>query len=87
MAEWARVVNTTTKQFLKGETVQVLRNRKLLAMLNDRGRITHNHSGTEVQWQVRYKQAPMIGFDDSDTMTSAVSTAGSRPACRGAVAS
>ena len=69
MAEWARVVNTTTKQFLKGETVQVLRNRKLLAMLNDRGRITHNHSGTEVQWQVRYKQAPMIGFDDSDTMT------------------
>lgn len=69
MAEWARVVNTTTRDFIKGETVEVLRNRKLLAILNDRGRVTMNGSGTEMQWQVRYKQAPMQGFDDSDTIT------------------
>ncbi len=69
MAEWARVVNTTTRDFIKGETVEVLRNRKLLAILNDRGRVTMNGSGTEMQWQIRYKQAPMQGFDDSDTIT------------------
>lgn len=69
MAEWARVVNTTTRQFLKGETVEVLRNRKLLAILNDRGRVTYNHSGTDIQWQVRFKQAPLVGYDDADTMT------------------
>lgn len=71
MAEWARTVNTTTRKFIKGETVEVLRNRKLLAILNDRGRVTTGHSGTEVQWQLRYKQAPMQGYDDSDTITFA----------------
>lgn len=69
MAEWARVVNTTIHQFLKGAEVEVLRNRKLLAILRDRGRITYGKSGDEQQWQVRFKQAPMVGFDDSDTLT------------------
>ena len=69
MADWARVVNTTTRKFIKGETVEVLRQRILLAILNDRGRITFNNHGTEMQWQVRYRQAPLQGFDDADTIT------------------
>lgn len=69
MSDWARVVNTTTREFMKGATVEVLRQRILLSILESRGRISFNHSGTQMQWQVRYRQAPMTGFDDADTIT------------------
>ncbi len=69
MAEWAGVVSTTTRDFIKGEEVAILRNRKLLALLKEKGRITMNHEGTEVQWQVRYKHSPLSGYDDMDTVS------------------
>jgi hypothetical protein len=49
--------------------VNILRNRKLLAMMQERGRITINHSGDLMDWKVRYKRAPMQGYADSDTLT------------------
>jgi hypothetical protein len=70
-AEWSRVVNTTMHQFIREEEVNILRNRKLLAMLKERGRISFNHSGDFMDWKVRYKRAPMQGFTDSDTLTFA----------------
>jgi hypothetical protein len=69
MAEWAGIVNTTITKYFRGETDEVLRNRILLAILNDRGLVTMNNTGKDVQWQPRFLQAPMIGFDDSDTLT------------------
>src|SRR5580692_6427548 len=69
MAEWAGVVATTITKYFRGETDEVLRNYKFLAMLNDRGLVTTNNSGKDVQWQPRFLQAPMSGFDDSDTLT------------------
>lgn len=69
MAEWARIANTTIKKYIKGETLAILRNRKILALLESKGRISYNNSGNEVQWQVRYRQAAMQGFDDSDTLS------------------
>lgn len=71
MTAWARTAATTIRKYIKGETDATIRNRKLLAILEDRGRITYNHSGTDVQWQVAYKDAPMVGFDDSDTISFA----------------
>lgn len=68
-AEWAGSVATTIYDYIKGETVAVLRRRKLLAILNDRGLITFNNSGLGVDWRVRYLQAALKGFDDSDTLT------------------
>lgn len=69
MAEWAGVVATTIAKYIKGATDEVLRNRKLLAILNDRGLVTFNNSGKNVEWRLKYIQAPMKGFDDSDTLT------------------
>jgi hypothetical protein len=67
--DWSRIVNTTIHDYIRTEEVNILRNRKLLAMMQDRGRITMNHSGDLVDWKVRYKRAPMQGFADSDTLT------------------
>jgi hypothetical protein len=69
MAEWSRVVNTTTHDWLRGEEVNVLRNRKLLALMKEKGRISFNHFGDAVNWKVQYKQVPLQGAADGDTLT------------------
>lgn len=69
MAEWSRVVNTTISEFVKGEEVNILRNRKLLALMQQRGRVSYNHAGINIVKRVRFKRAPMIGYADGDTLT------------------
>jgi hypothetical protein len=69
MAEWSRIVNTTIRQYVKGEEPNVMRNRKLTALLKQRNRIKYNCYGDELDWKVRYKRAPLTGFADSDTLT------------------
>jgi len=71
MTTWARGLATTIKKYVKGETEQLLRNRKLFAMINDRGRVMYNLSGTSINWKVRYRHAPLSGFDYGDTLSFA----------------
>src|SRR5258708_2359145 len=69
MADWARLAATTINEYVRGEEVEVMRNRKILAMLQDRGRVTFNHEGLLLDYKVRYRRAPMSGFIDGDTLT------------------
>jgi hypothetical protein len=66
---WVRVANTTIANYIRQEEINVLRARKLLAMLQSRGRVTMNHSGTEMDWKVRYRQSPMSGYADGDMLS------------------
>lgn len=68
MSDWSRVVNTTIKNFIRGEEVNILRNRKLTAMLKSKGRITFNWGGDTMVWRVRYRRAPMQGYADSEVL-------------------
>lgn len=69
MAEWQRVLNTTIHEYIREEEENILRDRKFLAMLKDRGRITFNHAGDLMDWKVRHKRAPIRVYRDSDTLT------------------
>lgn len=69
MAEWAGVVASTITKYFRGEVDNTMRNRKWLAILNDRGLLSFNNSGIQVQWNPRYLQNTLLGFDDSDTLT------------------
>ena len=71
MANWVGLTATTFAEYIKGEEVGVMRNHKILGMLQDRGRVSFNHSGLNMVWDVRYRRAPMQGFADSDTLTFA----------------
>jgi hypothetical protein len=72
MAEaWARIVNTTISEYVRGEEENVMRNRKLTALLKKRGRVTFNHAGKNHDWKVRYKRALMTGYADGDTLSFA----------------
>ncbi len=67
--DWSRIVNTTMHEFIREEEENILRNRKLLALLKSRGRISMNHAGDYMDWKIRYKRAPMQGYADQDTLT------------------
>src|SRR5262245_11493553 len=69
MAEWSRIVNTTIHKYIREQEINILRNRKLLALLKSKGRISMNHSGDLLDWKVRYKRIPMVGYADMDSLT------------------
>jgi hypothetical protein len=71
MAEWSRIVNTTIADYVRGEENNILRNRKLLALMQQKARISFNHAGDKIVKRVRYKRAPMVGYSDGDTLTFA----------------
>lgn len=66
--QWSRVVNTTIRQFIREREVNSLRNRKIPALLQKKGRISYNASGTQMDWKVQYKRAPMVAFQGGDTL-------------------
>jgi len=67
--DFSRVVNTTIETYLREVEVDILRNRKLLAMLEAQGRISTGWGGDEVKWPIRYKRAIPSGFDMGDTQS------------------
>jgi hypothetical protein len=69
--DWARLVNTTTAQYLKDAEPLILRDRKLLALMESKGRIKFNSFGTELDWKLEFKEAPLQAFADGDTVTFA----------------
>lgn len=68
MSNWSRVVNTTTRKFIRQVEVNILKNRKILALLKDRGRITFGHSGTKMDWKVEYNRNVLSGYTDGDPL-------------------
>lgn len=68
MADWARIANTTISNYIKGEEVNILRNRKLTAILKKNGRFSFNWGGDEMNWKVRYKRSPMAGYGDGESV-------------------
>ncbi len=71
--EWAGVVNTTTRKYLKGFSDLTIRERILWARLKKRGNISYDHSGIEIQEQVKFSRPEtesytggVIDFEPSD---------------------
>jgi hypothetical protein len=67
--EWSRLVNTTTADYLKGAEPLILRERMMTALAEKKGRIRYNASGTKMDFKVEFKEAPLQGFADGDTVT------------------
>ena len=66
--EFNRVIQTTISEFLLGAENNTIRNRKFLALCKAKGRITFNHSGTDLNWGIRYKQRAIAGYADGDSI-------------------
>jgi hypothetical protein len=68
MAEWQGVVKSTATKFLKGASDETIRDRLLLGMLENRGRIKYKQGGTQCTWNVRYNQNTMEGYGDGGSL-------------------
>jgi hypothetical protein len=66
--EFNRVVQSTLQEYVLGQEDNIVRNRKLLALMKAKGRITFNHSGTALNWAFRYKRRDIAGYADGDTL-------------------
>ncbi len=66
--EFNRVLQTTIAEYMLGAEDNVIRNRKILALMKAKGRITYNHSGTNMDWGIRWKRRPITGYADGDTV-------------------
>lgn len=58
------VASVTIPQYLRQEIDATLRNYKMLALLQAKGRISFNNSGTRVEWPVRFRQNSMRPYSD-----------------------
>ena len=66
--EWVGVIQTTAPKYLKGAADLTVRERLLLALLQQRGRITFNNNSFEQNWDVEYAQPPVEAFGDGGTL-------------------
>lgn len=72
MAEWSRLATSTISKYVRGYTPEIFRQRALLALLKSKGRIdTGGASGTDIKWQVEYRQTPIHTNDHESAQTFA----------------
>tara|TARA_R110000803_G_scaffold205530_4_gene272284 strand:+ start:7438 stop:8544 length:1107 start_codon:yes stop_codon:yes gene_type:complete len=62
--EFSRVVHSTHAKFFRKEEQNVLRKRRLTALLQEKGRITYNEDGDELKWPTRYKRTGLTPIGD-----------------------
>jgi hypothetical protein len=67
-APWSRVVNSTIKKYIREREINILRNRKLTALLKKKNRISFNWSGIAVDWKIKYKRVRLTPYADGDTL-------------------
>jgi hypothetical protein len=67
-APWSRVVNSTIKKYIREREINILRNRKLTALLKKKDRISFNWSGISMDWKVKYKRVRLTPYADGDTL-------------------
>jgi hypothetical protein len=67
-APWTRIVNSTIRKYIKDREVNILRNRKLTALLKKKGRLAFNASGTAMDWKVKFKRTRLTPYADGDTI-------------------
>lgn len=60
----ARIVHTTTANYLKKEENNIMRKRRMTAALQEAGRVVLNSEGDELVWPIKYKRAPLNKVGD-----------------------
>src|SRR5262245_32877912 len=68
-AEWAGILNTTIRNYIREREQDTLRNRKLLAKLQANGKISYNWSGDQAEWRIEFKRNNIQGMADADVLT------------------
>ncbi|MBY0513842.1 MAG: phage major capsid protein [Gemmataceae bacterium] len=63
-SDFVRVDKTTIGEQIKGEELNIVRNQKVLALMEGNGRITFNHSGKRMEFNVRKARNSLVPYGD-----------------------
>jgi len=66
--EWQGIVTVTAPQYFAGAADSTIRKRLLLKLLESRGRIKFNETGTVNYWDVQYREHPMEPYGDAGSI-------------------
>lgn len=67
--QFSRLKSTTHEQFQRDLTAKVMRARKILRLLESRGRISFGNSGDDFSWKIPYREAALESFEDLEAAT------------------
>lgn len=59
--DWSRVIGTTIVNHLREEELATFRKFKIFALLESSGNVVMNQSGRSMDWNVRFRNAPVTG--------------------------
>lgn len=59
--DWSRVIGTTIVNHLREEELATFRKFKIFALLESSGNVVMNQSGRGMDWNVRFRNAPVTG--------------------------
>jgi hypothetical protein len=59
--DWSRVIGTTIVNHLREEELTTFRKFKIFALLESSGNVVMNQSGRSMDWNVRFRNAPVTG--------------------------
>lgn len=68
---WLNIVNASIPKYIREQEVNILRERILLAMMESKGRISFNNTGTKYNWRVKYKRNVLTPYADGDVLSFA----------------
>lgn len=60
--EWIGTIQTTAPKYIKGASDCTIRERLLLAMMENRGLITYNNESTDFKWDVQFAEPPVESY-------------------------
>lgn len=66
MSNYVRIDKTTITKHIRKRMNNIIRNRAILAMLEQKGRITYNHSGKDMDWRVKYRRNTLRQYGDGE---------------------
>lgn len=69
MSEWTRIQKTTVEEHIRETTVNTIKQQIVLAMLEDKGKITFNNSGKKFDWRVKKSRNTLSQLGDSTTIS------------------
>lgn len=63
-----RIVNTTLINFFKQQIPNIMRNRRLTALIYENGRVEYNMSGRQIEQRIQYRESDMTGYAEMDVV-------------------
>jgi len=68
MSNFIRIAKANISEYLKDEEVNILANQKVLALIQQKKRLSYNHSGTQMEWQVKKARNSITPYTDAAAM-------------------